>query len=318
MILKSNKSLVIRISVCILAVLLFSTQVSAAGPIDLNQPATLTISYRDGDQPIVGAQFGVFQIAAVDAYGELTALEPYAHLDVQIRGENDEAWKNLTAQAELEILTNQIAPDTHGVTDEQGLLTFTGLPHGVYLVMGLRHAQNGMIYETESFLVMLPGMDLENNVWNYDVVANTKHSSRPDTDGKVSRKVLKVWEDEGYENLRPTQIEVMLLRDGEIYETVIITPDEDGNWSYTWENLDADYEWTVVEKVIEGYIPEIDQEGITFVITNRYGKTPPPPPPPPDLPQTGQLWWPVPALLFLGLTLVVFGLIRRRGAAGEA
>lgn len=318
MILKSNKFLITRISLCVLAVLLLSAQVSAAGLIDLNQPATLTISYQDGDQPIVGAQFGVFQIATVDAYGELTALEPYAHLDVQIRGENDEAWKNLTAQAELEILTNQIAPDSQGVTDEQGLLTFAGLPHGLYLVMGLRHTQNGMIYETESFLVMLPGMDLENNVWNYDVVANTKHSSRPDTEGTVSRKVLKVWEDEGYENLRPTQIEVMLLRDGEIYETVIITPDEDGNWSYTWENLDADYAWTVVEKVIEGYIPEIDQEGITFVITNRYGKTPPSPPSPPDLPQTGQLWWPVPALLFLGLALVVIGLIRRRGAAGES
>lgn len=318
MILKSNKSLVTRISLCVLAVLLLSAQVSAAGLIETDRPATLTISYQDGDQPIVGAQFGVFQIATVDAYGELTALEPYAHLDVQIRGENDEAWKNLTAQAELEILTNQIAPDSQGVTDEQGLLTFAGLPHGLYLVMGLRHTQNGMIYETESFLVMLPGMDLENNVWNYDVVANTKHSSRPDTEGTVSRKVLKVWEDEGYENLRPTQIEVMLLRDGEIYETVIITPDEDGNWSYTWENLDADYEWTVVEKVIEGYTPEIDQEGITFVITNRYGKTPPSPPSPPDLPQTGQLWWPVPALLFLGLALVVIGLIRRRGAAGEA
>ena len=32
-----------------------------------------------------------------------------------------------------------------------------------------------------------------------------------------------------------------------------------------------------------------------------------------SLPQTGQLWWPVPLLLCGGLLLVVFGLLRRRG-----
>lgn len=33
------------------------------------------------------------------------------------------------------------------------------------------------------------------------------------------------------------------------------------------------------------------------------------------LPQTGQLWWPVPVLLAVGLLLVVLGLVRRRGNA---
>ena len=31
------------------------------------------------------------------------------------------------------------------------------------------------------------------------------------------------------------------------------------------------------------------------------------------LPQTGQLWWPVPMLIFAGLLCIVVGLIRRRG-----
>ena len=37
-----------------------------------------------------------------------------------------------------------------------------------------------------------------------------------------------------------------------------------------------------------------------------------PKPPVPSLPQTGQLWWPVPVLFCAGLVLILFGLIRRR------
>ena len=35
------------------------------------------------------------------------------------------------------------------------------------------------------------------------------------------------------------------------------------------------------------------------------------------LPQTGQLWWPVPALLCAGLALTAAGLLRRRNAHGK-
>ena len=35
------------------------------------------------------------------------------------------------------------------------------------------------------------------------------------------------------------------------------------------------------------------------------------------LPQTGQLWWPVPALLCAGLVLILAGVIRRRGTGDE-
>ena len=37
-----------------------------------------------------------------------------------------------------------------------------------------------------------------------------------------------------------------------------------------------------------------------------------PPEEPPELPDTGQLWWPVPVLIVCGLALFVFGFIKRR------
>lgn len=70
-----------------------------------------------------------------------------------------------------------------------------------------------------------------------------------------------------------------------------------------------------------------------FVVTNTYTDDIPDNPPPtgpttptdptppkpgkPTLPQTGQLWWPVPVLTAAGLLLVIAGLLRRRGAENE-
>ena len=61
------------------------------------------------------------------------------------------------------------------------------------------------------------------------------------------------------------------------------------------------------------------REGITFVITNRYADAPPPTTTPGGgkLPQTGQLWWPVPVLFAVGLALIVLGVARRREGGYE-
>ena len=44
---------------------------------------------------------------------------------------------------------------------------------------------------------------------------------------------------------------------------------------------------------------------------------PPETPPPGKLPQTGQLWWPVPILISAGLLCITAGLLRRRGNRNE-
>jgi len=49
------------------------------------------------------------------------------------------------------------------------------------------------------------------------------------------------------------------------------------------------------------------QDGEEYLIINTYS----------EIPQTGQLWWPVPLLLAGGLALIAAGLIRRRGISNE-
>ena len=126
--------------------------------------------------------------------------------------------------------------------------------------------------------------------------------------------MLKVWDDEAGSD-RPAEVVVQLLRDGEVYDTV--TLNAENNWRYTWSDLDDSYTWTVVEEECKGYTVSVERDGITFVVTNTRVTPLPTPPGPtdpakPSLPQTGQVWWPVPVLLMCGLLFIIIGLICRR------
>ena len=105
------------------------------------------------------------------------------------------------------------------------------------------------------------------------------------------------------------------MQDGTAYGDPVMLP-HNGAWKYTWKDLDVNHKWTVTEKKQNGYLaPDIQQIGNTFFVTNTCDRPPEPVKPgSPALPQTGQLWWPVPVLIALGLLFILIGLIRRRGA----
>lgn len=332
----------------LMLLMLLPVQVLAEGDIDLNQDVSLTLSCHDGETPLTGAESDIYLAATVDEYGELTPTEDFKQFDVNIRGENDDAWRELASTMEGYVLKNGIAPTDSGETDKQGILEFPcnqkKLQPGLYLVLGQSHTQGGRVYEASPFLVMLPGRDQETGEWIYDVTAEPKLDSEPvpEVPGTVTRKVLKVWKDEGHEKERPQEITVQLLQDGRVFDTV--TLNADSNWRHTWTDLDRDHKWTVVENEVENYTAAVTREGITFVVTNTYDEDVPdesepsetepsesepsesePPVPPsnpgkptrPNLPNTGQLWWPVPVLLAGGFLLIVVGVIRRRGTGHE-
>lgn len=323
---------------CFLMVsVLLPLQAYAAEKIDLEHEVGLRISYLDDNKPLSGAEFRIYLVATVDEYGELTVTEDFAQFNVQIKGRDDDAWRALASTLEGYVLRDNISPTDRGTTNDKGVVSFPTsgkkLEMGLYLVLGQRHTQNGYRYDPAPFMVMLPGLDQENNDWIYNVAVNAKHDSSiiPDDpdDATISRKVLKVWEDDGDEKARPKEVIIQLLRDGKVYDTV--TLNAANNWRYTWTKLSDRYTWTVVEKELEGYTVEVTREGSTFVVTNTHEETIPDDPTPstpstpdtpvspgkPALPQTGQLWWPVPVLIAVGLLFVVIGLIRRRGMTDE-
>lgn len=323
---KMNKRL---ISICLSLLLVFMllpVSALAAGRIDLDQDVGLTITYQNHGTPLSGAVFNIYLVATVNAYGELETTEQFKIFNVDIPGKADDTWRALASTLEGYVLRDNIAATDSGKTDRNGQIAFpTGgkrLTAGLYLVLGERHTQDGYRYDATPFMVMLPSLDKENNVWSYDVAVSPKfdRSKIPGSSGDdtITRKVLKVWEDKGQEKDRPEEVIVQLLRDGKVFDTV--TLNAANNWRYTWTALDNGYSWTVVEKETDNYTVEVTQEGITFVVKNTHNEDipdEPTTPTKPTLPQTGQLWWPVPVLIAAGLLFVVIGLLRCRGAADE-
>ena len=317
------------------AVLCLLTSVAqAAGSIDLTRKPTLTLTYRDGKTALSGAKFSIYRVADADETGELTVRSEFDEFDLDIRGKNDRRWREMAQTLESYVLRREVTPADSGKTDKTGMLTFPTqgktLAAGLYLVIGERRTQGGNDYDAEPFFVLLPTQDLENNEWVYDVSANVKFGKTPvpDDGDTVTRKVLKVWDDDGAEDSRPQEITVELLRNGKVYDTVKLS--EKNNWRYTWLDLDADARWSVTEKTVSGYTVSITREGITFVVTNtkkpERTDTPDTPvkpsnpskpssPTKPTLPQTGAVWWHVEALALSGLVFLILGALDRKTEA---
>ena len=197
---------------------------------------------------------------------------------------------------ENRILMDGIEADACVTSDIVGNASFTGLESGIYLVVGKEVFQNGVFYMPQVSLVSLSG----------DLSVDLK----VETSVKPSRiHVLKVWKKDNKKS-RPKSIEVCLLRsDGIVVDKVKLN--SDNQWSYTWDSLSTLYTYSVMEtSVPSGYKESCFREMDSVVLTNTGSYTDKKKEKKDDeLAFTGQLWWPVPVLLFVGL--VLFGLGRQ-------
>jgi len=312
----------------VLCLVFLPAEAMAAGLADMLRPVELSIVYQDGGTPMKDAEFSIYLVATMDEYGQLTPVPPFSDAPVDIQGKDDDAWRTLASTLESFVAQNHIPATDSCKTNERGVASFPleteGLFPGLYFVAGTQQTLDGWIYETEPFMVLLPGLDYSSNQWEYDLTVAPKHSVKPvPEEDTISRKVLKVWMDKNHESDRPAEIEIELYCDSVLHDTVKLSAANE--WRHTWTGLAADHQWTVAEKAVDKYTVLIEQEGITFVVTNTHkdytpGATPTPAPGGSSggkLPQSGQLWWPVPALAALGVLLIVVGLVRRREAGYE-
>ena len=195
---------------------------------------------------------------------------------------------------ENRILMDGIEADAYAASDSSGKASFSGLESGIYLVVGKEVYQDGVFYMPQVSLVSLSG----------DLSVDLKY----ETSVQSSRiHVLKVWKRDSKKS-RPKSIEVCLLRsDGIVVDKVVLN--SDNQWSTTWDNLSTLYTYRVMEtSVPSGYKESCSREKDTIILTNTGNYTDKVEKKDDKLPNSGQLWWPVPVLLFVGL--VLFGLGR--------
>ena len=368
-----------RIPVLLLGLLVCLTLVpaQAAGPLSPDVKTDFTIHYQYETTNLGGAtlylyrvadrsDFSVFQpIAPFDSYLQAESRKDGAEVGVErLDLSTNTAWQGLANTLKGWVVSSSTEEKAEPIatlqTDADGNAAFPELTPGLYLVYADSLRSGRTTYTSEPTLIALPAMNYEENSWQTDVTCIPKTSktvrNKPTGDKDpepITKKVLKIWEDEGLEDQRPESVTVELLRDGEVYDTVELSVEN--NWRYSWDKLDADYEWMISEPQMENYIPLTDEEGITTTVTNYpttdfedeeppLNEGPPPENPtetPPDvtieipeeptplnaapgeeppatttnerLPQTGLLWWPVPVLVGAGIVCVLIGVVRRRG-----
>lgn len=220
-------------------------------------------------------------------------------------------------RAAAETLAAYVAQDTPTPAASgrvaSGSVQFGALEEGLYLAIGETVQQNNTLYIPVPVLIHVQG----------DTAVTIKAEETAVTPEPVEYTVAKVWQ--GGENARPLSVTVQLLCDGQPDRTVSLNALN--GWRYTWTS-EPGHLWQVAEQnVPDGFAVAVEQDGLAFTVTNTWqepqqpgspdqpGSTPVPGTPPMGqtggtLPQTGQLWWPVPLLLALGVACVGIGQFR--------
>ena len=280
--------------------LLLCVQVFAAESVDLERDCSLTLHYTQRDAALAGQEIALYRAGDVHENGTYALTLAYP---VEIQGITSEAeWQEAAATLSAYLTADAVAPHYTATTDETGTVSFTGLTPGLYLIRGLSAAvPEGTCVFADSFL-FLPRN--ESGSYTYDVDANPKHASFVPTGEEYS--VLKLWKDAGAAAERPGEVQVDILKDGVLAESVILSAAND--WRYSW-SAPQGHSFTVVERnVPQGYT--VTENQTSFVITNTA-------PPDTDNPQTGDS---APILLYIlllclsGMALVILGIwaLRRK------
>lgn len=308
--------------------------------LDTAFPASIALEYRHGDRALVGASFRLYRVADCSETARFTLSEDFADYPVKINDLDANGWSAAASTLATYVEADRLpAPETKK-TDQAGRIDFDEDRTGLYLLMGDDLRIGKTTYTTTPFLVSLPTLE-DDDTWSYDVTVYPKCSAKADAPSgagdagehqDVSVEVIKLWEDEGGRQSRPEEILVSLLRNGKTYDTVVLSAKN--YWRHTWRDLNGKYNWSVLEEnVPKDYQVTYTGNRTAWVITNAYieqpakgqgvesggdnpqipeqpnpelpAKSEQPPSAEGRLPQTGQIWWPVPILAALGL--VIFG-----------
>ncbi len=287
---------------------------ASSNVIDRSRTGSITITLLDEKtKEKIGGNFRVYQIGTIsDESPTLTYKLTDAFRDCGTAIDDLEAdglAAHLSAYAdEHQISGNAVNSDADGTAKTDGLQV------GLYLVVQ-NEAVSGY-YAISPFLVSVPMTSADGSEWIYDIEASPKTQTRTDINEK-NLTVKKIWKD-GNSTTRPKEITAALLQDGKEVETVKLNASN--SWSYSWKKLSSASSWSVVEKQVpSGYTASYRTGDSQIVITNS--KPGSPTTPSGDRPktqkdttllQTGQLIWPIPVLLGVGLILIVIGLIFRK------
>ncbi len=261
--------------------------------VDIDKISSLKLQYKEDGNYVSGADVKIYRVADISEGARFTLSGDFSKYSIKINDLDSTGWKNAANTLDTYVKADDINHYDSKKTDSKGEVLFENLKTGLYLVRFETIKIGDITYKSDPVLISLPSLD--DNNWIYDVNAYPKMSSEDEPGGGgnnsyIDVEVIKVWNDDGNKEKRPEKIEVELLKDGKVYDTVEL--DEDNYWRYEWKRLNKKYEWKVVEKTVpDGYTVEYSGNKTLLKITNSYIEDIPNTPPPkgekpPDEPET--------------------------------
>lgn len=338
-----TRALAAAVLACVLALAAWAAVPARAMAVEVNQPdasAGISLIVKDQHDGVFnqGTQVDIYRVAEVGDNGALTPVGDFASLPVSWEVADESDARALADTLHAYVARDGFAATDTALTDGNGVASFPAssqaLEPGYYLVLAQAHQTGNAWHRPVASLVALPHV-YEDGTIEYAPIITLKYQEYEET---RSLDVLKVWEGEGDP---PKSVIIQLLRDGEVWRTAVLS--EANGWHVTWTGLDPQYEWMVLEEnVAEGYTVSLVEGNGIVAVTNTLYNDPTEEPENPDnptnpdgpdnpnggepggstgdgsgsgtdskLPQTGQLWWPVAALLVAGVALLLAGVSRK-------
>ena len=275
-------------------------------PLDVSEEANLTLYYQKDGKTFPNLRVGIFRVAEALPDGDFQLIAPFSSYPVNITGiTSQEQWQKVAATFTSYITANAVAPLKETQTDAEGIARFTDLSTGLYLVREVVAETDAATYLFNQFMVYLPTPQSD-GTYNYAVEAKPKSTGFTP---KTQYSVTVLWQDEGFEKVRPKEVSVDIFNDSALYDTQLLSAD--GNWFYTWYLSGEDNgKWSVAQRSISSaYKVTVQRNGNHFTIINTRQADPPGPP------QTGDTFALLPIVLGMclsGIALLILALYFRR------
>ena len=287
---------------------LAASTADAKEPIVTDKECSLSIYYGYEGTAFADQGVQLYKVADVSADCQYTLTAPFAASNLIINGiKSNNEWNVVRSTLEAWLLDGSIVPVKTATTNDAGQAHFTQLTPGLYLASSITITQDGLTCVFASALVALPGLDAD-GYWQYQVSVSAKPEIL-EPEEEIELKVLKLWKGDEDQNTRPKSIDVEIFCNGESYENVVLS--EENNWSYSWKAKNDGSNWKVMEWFVpKGYAMTVEQKENTFIITNSLQD--PPAPEPPKTGDTANIMLYAVLMLVSGTMLILLGIAGKR------
>lgn len=269
---------------------MFIGNIKADNIVDLNKKGSISINLK-GENNIVGAEIQIIQIGKVNIINNNLVFEYIDELNDCNYKLSDENIKNIEV-----CIQNKKLNVTTKITDSNGKVLFDNLNLGVYYIKQINKIKN--FSQMDPILIMLPKEI--NNSFEYNIDASPKIEILDLTDIKIK----KIWNTDKKDKIL-NHVTIELYKDKEKIETV--TLNEENNWEIVIEELPKSDSYSVKEiNLPKGYTVTYNLNEYTFTVTNT-----------PSLVDTGQITYVYNIILFIGIMLIIVGIILKRREINE-